>query len=68
MKQTYHIIWVVFIILLIINSCSSDSAPPPVGPPSPHISRKDSLALVSIYKEGNGENWDNKWDLNDIST
>ena len=68
MKQTYHIIWVVFIILLIISSCSSDSAPPPVDPPSPHISREDSLALVAIYKEGNGENWDNKWDLNDIST
>ncbi len=53
-------------ILAIIGSCSSNDIPvEPEGPPAPHLSREDSLVLVTLYKEGGGEFWDNKWDLND---
>lgn len=68
MEKNHYIVWIAFIILSIASSCSSDPDPSPVGPPAPHISRQDSLALVALYKAGGGEFWDNKWDLNDFST
>ena len=67
MKTSHPITAIIAIMILaIIGSCSSNDIPvEPEGPPAPHLSREDSLVLVTLYKEGGGEFWDNKWDLND---
>ncbi len=67
MKTSHSITAIIAIMILaIIGSCSSNDIPvEPEGPPAPHLSREDSLVLVTLYKEGGGEFWDNKWDLND---
>lgn len=69
MKKTLYLTWVAIVAIFIVCSCSSDSDPVvPEGPPPPHLNKQDSLALVAIYKEGGGEFWDYKWDLNDCET
>lgn len=67
MKTSHSITAIIAIMILsIIGSCSSNDIPvEPEGPPARHLSREDSLVLVTLYKDGGGEYWDNKWDLND---
>lgn len=65
--------WIYFILggLITFYACSSDNEPEPlpvtpIEPTGPTFNKADSLALVEIYKQGDGANWSFSWDFNDI--
>jgi hypothetical protein len=66
--------WIYFLLggLMTFYACSSNDEPElPKGEPEPTeptFNKSDSLALVEIYKQGDGANWWVQWDLNNIMT
>ena len=66
--------WIYFLLggLMTFYACSSNDEPElPKGEPEPTeptFNKSDSLALIEIYKQGDGENWSSTWDFNDIMT
>lgn len=64
--------WIYLLFGMLFYACSSNDEPEvPLTPPEktkPTFNEADSLALVEIYKQGDGTNWWSQWDLNDIMT
>lgn len=66
--------WIYFLLgsLISFYACSSDNEPQlPLTEPmpmKPTFNKADSLALVEIYRQGDGNNWYSQWDLTDIRT
>ena len=65
--------WIYLLLggLMTFYACSSNDEPEPIPEPEPTgptFNKADSLALVEIYKQGDGANWWSQWDLSNIKT
>lgn len=65
MKRKLYAITLLGISLL--GSCSKEEIPLPLSK-APILNIQDSLAVVDAWKKADGENWNIKWDLNNIQT
>lgn len=72
MRPKWIYLLLILTILLNLYSCSSHEAldPLPVEPIPTGLTfnKGDSVALVKIYKQGDGANWWSSWNFNDIKT